>query len=190
MYPLLADQVINDYGVKSGKCLDIGAGPGLWGIELAKKTRLEVVAMDLSPKMCEIANKMAREHGVAKRVKAQHADVHEIPFTDNYFDLIISKGSLIFWDQPVEAFKEIYRVLKPKGVTFIGIGDGRLWPKDIKGIYKKIKFNIRVPLRNRFSPAWQKYHFDRGYWENVMQKAGIDNYRIINHFMWLVIRKS
>jgi ubiquinone/menaquinone biosynthesis C-methylase UbiE len=190
MYPLLAAQIIRDYGTKSGKCLDIGAGPGLWGIELAKKCDLDVVAMDLSPQMCKIAEKMAREHGVSEKIKAIHADVHEIPFEDNYFDLIISKGSLIFWDEPTEAFKEIYRVLKPGGVTFIGIGDGRLWPQDIKGIYKKIKFNIRVPLRNKFSPAWQKYHFDRAYWKNVMKEASIKNFRIVNHFMWMEIRKS
>lgn len=187
-YPLLAEQVINDYKIE-GKCLDIGAGPGLWGIELAKKGQFEVTAMDLSPRMCTIANQMAEKHGVAAKIKTLHADVHEMPFEDDYFDLIISKGSLIFWDEPVEAFEEIYRVLKPGGITLIGIGDGRLWPKDLKGIYKKIKFRIRVPLRNRFSPKWRQYHFDRAYWAKVMKEAGIEKYRIKNQFMWLEISK-
>ncbi len=86
-----------------------------------KKTNLEVVAVDLSSGMCDIARKMAREHGVSDKLKVLHADVHEMPFEDNWFDLIVSKGSFIFWDEPVEAFKEIYRVLAPGGGEHLSV---------------------------------------------------------------------
>jgi ubiquinone/menaquinone biosynthesis C-methylase UbiE len=47
-----------------------------------------------------------------------------MPFPDNFADLIVSRGSVFFWEDKVGAFEEIYRVLKPNGRTYIGGGFG------------------------------------------------------------------
>jgi ubiquinone/menaquinone biosynthesis C-methylase UbiE len=42
----------------------------------------------------------------------------KMPFDDCQFDLIIAKSAVHHFDNPTEAFSEIYRVLKPNGVFF------------------------------------------------------------------------
>jgi ubiquinone/menaquinone biosynthesis C-methylase UbiE len=190
IYPILAAQILDDYGIRNGKCLDIGAGPGLLGIEIARQSELKVTSLDISSEMGEIARGLARERGVQERVKILNADVHAIPLEDNYFDLIVSRGSFIFWSDKVQAFREIYRVLKPGGVAYVGGGDGKKWPREIKDILKKLKYSIKIPLRNKFSRRWQEFNFSFDYWEEVMREAGIEEYRLMNRHLWIEISKS
>jgi len=42
----------------------------------------------------------------------------KMPFDDCQFDLIVAKSAVHHFDNPIEAFSEIYRVLKPNGVFF------------------------------------------------------------------------
>jgi len=190
IYPILAAQILDDYGIRNGKCLDIGAGPGLLGIEIARQSNLKVTSLDLSPEMGEIACKLARARGVQERLQILNADVQAMPLEDNYFDLIVSRGSFIFWSDKVQALTEIYRVLKPGGVAYIGGGDGRKWPKDIKDKLKKLKYSIKIPLRNKLSKKWQQFNFSFAYWEKVLRDAGIENYRLINRHLWIEIKKT
>ena len=74
-------------------------------------------------------------------------DVHRMPFSDNFADLVISRGSFLFWKDKIKAFKEIYRILKPEGIAFIGGGMGKLLPQVEKQRIKTImeKRNIGPP---------------------------------------------
>ena len=49
-------------------------------------------------------------------------DAESMPFEDNFADLIVSRGSMFFWNDQTKVFKEIYRVLKPNGMAYIGCG--------------------------------------------------------------------
>ena len=44
------------------------------------------------------------------------ADAAHLPFADNRFDLILANHVLFYLDNPMDALKEIKRVLKPNGV--------------------------------------------------------------------------
>ncbi len=46
-------------------------------------------------------------------------DVHNMPFDDNSIDAIICMAVLEHVENPIKAYKEIYRVLKPGGYVFI-----------------------------------------------------------------------
>ena len=125
VYPTLADQILNDYGIREGVCLDIGCGPGYLGIEMAKQSHLNVLGVDIDPVTVEIANKNITHENLIDRVTVEQGDVHSLRFADGYADLIVSRGSFLFWENTAQAFHEIYRVLKPGGVAFIGGGMGR-----------------------------------------------------------------
>jgi SAM-dependent methyltransferase len=132
VYPLIAQQILDDYGINSGICLDIGTGPGYLGIELAKITDLEMYFVDLDPKALEKAEKNLSECKLDNVIHLTGADVCALPFEDDFADLVTSRGSLWFWDDQVKGLQEIYRVLKPGGIAFVGGGLGRYTPASMR----------------------------------------------------------
>ena len=106
--------------ISAGRLLDIGTGPGYVPFEIAKRAPgLEIVGIDLSSAMIEIANRNAKELGVAGRVKFETANASSLPFQDGYFDFVISTLSLHHWRNPAAYLKEVYRVLKENGRAYI-----------------------------------------------------------------------
>ena len=124
VYAPLAEQIVKDFDLaeKRGIGIDLGSGPGNLIIELCKRTRLHWVNADINPHFFADFFEAARDAGVGHRVSAIFADAQALPFRDNYADIIVSRGSFHFWKDKPRAFGEIYRVLKPGAVAFIGRG--------------------------------------------------------------------
>ncbi len=124
VYPFIARYIVDKYHITEGWCLDIGSGPASLAIALAKITSLNILALDVSPDMAKTAlTNIADEH-LSHRIIPVIADVHKMPFLDDSFDIIVSRGSIFFWNNRPRAFKGIYRILKPGGVAFCGGGMG------------------------------------------------------------------
>ena len=111
-------------GITKGVCVDVGAGGGYLGLSIAAITDLDIIFLDIDANALETAKKHIIEDGLEKRAKTLLADVHDIPLPDNSADLVVSRGSLWFWDDPGKAVKEIYRILSPGGKAYIGGGKG------------------------------------------------------------------
>jgi ubiquinone/menaquinone biosynthesis C-methylase UbiE len=124
IYPYIAEQIMNKFGITEGVCVDAGSGPGSLAIALARITDLKIFSLDIQPEMTALATANIAEAGLQSRVAAVTADVCAMPFADNSVDLLISRGSLFFWDDRAAAFSEIKRILKPGGVAFVGGGMG------------------------------------------------------------------
>jgi SAM-dependent methyltransferase len=124
IYPVIADQIITSTGIREGTALDVGSGPGHLATALASASSLTVHALDLSPDMIQICEARLIENGLCGRVIPVQGDVSSIPFDDETFDLVVSRGSWFFWEDLTQGLTEIYRVLKPGGKTYIGGGFG------------------------------------------------------------------
>lgn len=124
VYAPLAEQIVADFDLdkKTGVGIDLGSGPGTLIIELCRRTQLHWVNADINPHFFPYFYKSAEEHGFGHRVSAMFADACALAFRDNYADIIVSRGSFHFWKDKVRAFGEIYRVLKPGAVAYIGRG--------------------------------------------------------------------
>ncbi|BBL69301.1 class I SAM-dependent methyltransferase [Methanoculleus chikugoensis] len=118
IYPVVAEQALAWSGIRDGIALDLGSGPGLLSVALAEKSNLSVVALDADPAMSRIARTTAA--GSAGRVIPVTGDVHCMPIRDNTVSLIVSRGSIYFWEDRPRAFLEIERVLRPGGVAYVG----------------------------------------------------------------------
>jgi len=125
VYRVLARQVIEDYGITRGVCIDIGSGTGGFAYEIAKISDLVVYAVDIRDEMLEIMKEKIEKEKLAGRVIPRSGDVHNLPFNSNFADLVVSRGSFHFWRDKKRAFSEIHRVLKIGCVGFIGGGFGR-----------------------------------------------------------------
>lgn len=98
--------------------LDIGAGTGTYSIWLGKKG-LNVTALDQSTEMMKVAKDKAEKEGL--NINRILGDAHNLPFSDNTFDLVISVTAIEFMDNPKRVLEEAMRVLKPNGKLVIGV---------------------------------------------------------------------
>jgi ubiquinone/menaquinone biosynthesis C-methylase UbiE len=143
-YTLLAEQIMERTGIISGLCLDLGSGGGYLGLSLAWNSKLRVCLLDESEEMQVIAERNIFEKRLENRVSALCGDVHYLPFKNNSVDLVVSRGSVYFWEDLAQALREIWRVLAPGGQVYIGGGFGSKALKD--EIIRKMREN---------EPDWQ-----------------------------------
>lgn len=105
------------------RVLEVGCGMGTFAERVARETRAEVVATDLSPRMVELA----RERGLDARV----ANVESLPFADGEFDCAVANAMLYHVEHLDRALSELARVLEPGGrlvaITIGGGHMGELW---------------------------------------------------------------
>ena len=149
VYAPLAEQIAMDFNLreKEGIGIDIGSGPGTLILELCRHTRLHWINADINPHFFPHFYKQAQQRGFGHRLSAVFADAGALPFRDNYADIIVSRGSFHFWQDKRRAFGEIYRVLKPGAVAYIGRGFSRNLPvataKKIRGKqHGKMKYDV------------------------------------------------
>lgn len=97
--------------------LDCGSGPGSITLDLARMVDPgTVVGIDIGASDVENARALAAERGVTN-VRFEQADVYSLPFEDGTFDAIFSNAVFDYLTQPLDALREMYRVLKPGGVV-------------------------------------------------------------------------
>jgi len=114
---------IKDRGF-SGTILDIGTGPGRLLLEIAKQvSNVELVGIDISEDMVRIAEKNADGEGLRDRVKFKVRSAYRTGFENCSIDLIVSTGVIHHLREPIQAFSEIYRILKRGGEAWMF--DGR-----------------------------------------------------------------
>lgn len=139
IYPVIADDIIQNTKINKGEFLEIGCGGGHLGLQILKKTNMAGFLVDIHPKAVEFATKRIEDKDLSSRATVLVQDVHKLEFPNNSIDLIFSRGSMGFWNDIEKAFKEIWRVLKVGGKTYIGGGLGNFeTQKIIKEKMKKI----------------------------------------------------
>ncbi len=120
IYPVIAHRLLGWSGIRSGRCMDIGSGPGLLAIALARESGLPCIALDSDPAMALFTRENTAGSGVESLVDPIVADVHTMPVKSGTIALAVSRGSLFFWADRAHAFAEIERLLSPGGVAYIG----------------------------------------------------------------------
>jgi ubiquinone/menaquinone biosynthesis C-methylase UbiE len=185
MYPLLAKEIIERYKITSGVCLDIGTGNAALPIEISKISDLHLIALDLEQEVIDMARENCKLHGVPnKRIDFVVAPVENIHLDDESADLIISRGSIPFWDDHVIAFKEIQRVLTYGGVAMVGCGFSKFQTMEEVKKMRPVWSPEILEERTR----WKKGSF----LSESLHKAEISNFNIINdsYGTWVEIRKT
>lgn len=126
VYPALARQLVQDYGLGGGVCVDVGGAEGSLAIQLAKLTQATVYVVDIDPAAVRLCNLLADEAELTGRVRALEGDAQNLPLRDNFADLVVSRNSLFDWPNRLAGLKEAYRILKPGGAAYLGGGLSRL----------------------------------------------------------------
>ena len=186
IYPLVAGQIMEKFNITEGNCIDIGSGPAALSIALARTTNLQINAMDASKHSFKIAENNISDQNLESRITVVIGNVVKMPFEDSFADLIVSRGSIFFWDDLIKAFNEIFRVLKPGGKTYIGGGFGSAELKKVifeemaktndsfkNGKGKLTQENIERIKKAVEESNVQKYditHGDAGFWIHITKE--------------------
>ena len=140
---------INDRQI-SGTILDIGTGPGRLPIEIAKQVaHAQLFGIDLSEDMVKIAKGHAEKAGLADRVKFKVASVYNTGFEDNSADQVVSTGMFHHLKEPIRAFNEIYRILRPGGEAWIFDGRKDVTKAEFEETVRSLGIESDLPL-----PLW------------------------------------
>ncbi|KAJ5281040.1 methyltransferase-UbiE family protein [Penicillium angulare] len=99
--------------------LDVGCGPGSITIDLARKVpQGHVVGVEYVSDPLDGARSLASSEGVTN-VSFEVGDIHNLPFPENTFDVVHAHQVLQHIEDPVQAFKEMRRVVKEGGIVAV-----------------------------------------------------------------------
>lgn len=144
--------------------LDVGCGLGKMTVGVAKVLREgKVVGIDIWDRMEIVGNSPERAYqnakieGMSEKVEFKYGDVVDIPFSDNYFDIVTAQSvlnNLHGKASKSKALTEIHRVLRPRG-----------------------KFVMLEPLRNlrgflMFTPFGFWALLTKDEWMKLLEQAG------------------
>jgi len=92
---------------RARRVLEVGCGEGEFAQRLVRELGVDVIALDQSPRMVELA--------VAGGVDARLGDVEDLPFADGSFDLAVAAWMLYHLPDLDRGLAELARVLKAGG---------------------------------------------------------------------------
>lgn len=98
--------------------LDVGCGPGMQTVALAKGTDGTITAVDLFEQFLDQLRERTLEAGVRDRVQVMRGDMADLPFGKDTFDIIWSEGAAYIMGI-TEAFTKWTEFLRPQGYIAI-----------------------------------------------------------------------
>ena len=172
---------ISDNSIKDKTVLDLGCGAGGLSIELLKHGAQDVVGFDLSPRMIEAANELARASGFEGKAKFQegNAALAGLPTSD-----------IVVLDKVLCCYSE-WRPLLKSGMDASNGMVGFTVPRD-EGV-AKAPFRLGLRIANYFqrrSGGVLFYLHPLGMIEQTLRDAGFRRLRKQTSRFWLVFLYS
>ncbi|MFQ5693851.1 MAG: class I SAM-dependent methyltransferase, partial [Nitrospinota bacterium] len=184
-YPYIARQILETYGRKSGRALELGPyAPGISAALARLAPELEITVADDTPGIHPHFADFLAKAGLRDRIRLEEADVEALPYDDGSYDLVYFRGALFFTWDPVKLLRESDRVLRPGGTALIGGGFGAETPNaEIDEIAPQARdLNRKLGKRVvRYEEA-EAFAREAGVWE----RSRLDK----RHGLWVVIRKE
>lgn len=101
--------------VRGRRVLDVGCGTGGKPAFYATLDPATLVALDVSEENVAQARAFARARRLDSRVRFLASDAERLPFAEGTFDLVTATDTFEHFANPLEALREMARVLRPGG---------------------------------------------------------------------------
>lgn len=161
LYALAAQQIVEEANIHQGYCLVLGCEEGRLAYEIAKRTKLQVVAVEEDVQKVAIAReKLHRAGSYGSRITVHHGSLDKLPYPPYFANLIVSERTLISGELPPSAC-EMFRVLRPCGGTAM-IGQ-------LKQRNKLKQTNLERWLNDATIPDW-KISKQNGLWAIIRRE--------------------
>ena len=117
MFAPITEALIDTAQIRRGSAvLDVATGPGEPALAVAEFVgdQGKVLGIDPVPKMVEAARREANRRGLRNAAFAV-AQADGLPADAGSFDAVVSRFGIMFFPAPIDAIREMLRVLKPEG---------------------------------------------------------------------------
>lgn len=115
---LFINSCFSEDEIKNKIVLDAGCGSGIAGRCFTKRYAKKVMGIDISEKSVSFANKRALLEQT-RNINFLRADLSNLPFKDNFFDIVFTVGVLPYIENINESIRELTRVLAEDGTILI-----------------------------------------------------------------------
>jgi SAM-dependent methyltransferase len=132
------------------RVLEVGCGPGEAAEHIAREFRAEVVAVDISPRMVELAQ--------ARGVDARVGDAQNLQFADASFECVLAAWMLFHVPDVDRALAELSRVLVPGG-RLVAVTNSELHLSEARRL-AGVDMRRRVPFSRENGEAILGRHFE------------------------------
>jgi len=114
---------LQDVTPESSSCwtiFDAGTGTALIPLELVRRNvPVAITAADLAEEMLVVARRNLAAAGDPQAIQLVRGDCKRIDFADGTFDAVISNSIVHHIPEPVDVFRECWRIVRPGGLLFI-----------------------------------------------------------------------
>lgn len=108
-----------DINTKGSRVLDLGCGKALSSLYLAKEKQANVIAVDLWISATDNYRNI-KEWGMEENIVPIHSDANDLPFANEYFDMIVSIDAYHYFGAKKDFFKDkILPLVKPGGFVVL-----------------------------------------------------------------------
>jgi ubiquinone/menaquinone biosynthesis C-methylase UbiE len=115
------------------RILDVGCGPGMQTLDLARLSGGTITAVDFHAHYLEEVGKRAADQGFSDRIEAVHGDMNDLKLEEEFFDLIWSEGAIYIMGFE-NGLSKWGRFLKPGG--YLAVTEATWLKKDVTGELK------------------------------------------------------
>ena len=110
------NRLLKGLNLAKQKILDIGCGAGGVTVSLVKDYGAEhVVGVDVEEDVVNVAIDRVVKNELKNNIEILLIDKSNLPFEDNYFDIVFSKDSFVHIPDKEKIFTQVFKVLKPGG---------------------------------------------------------------------------
>lgn len=136
IYPGIAAQILEHFTRKDGDVLEWGPFSGGIAVSLVDRYPSLKIGIAVPEELVSrLMTQYIAEAGYEGKISLAQSGLSPLVFNDETFDLIVIRGAFFFLDDEGAALQELYRVLKPGGIGFVGGGYGKYTaPEIINGI--------------------------------------------------------
>ena len=138
--------------------LNVGCGIGVGSVYIARNYGCRVVGVDISEKMIEWSRQRARDERVEEKVEFQVANVLELPFKADRFDVVFCESVLAFVEDKPRAIQECVRVARPGG--YVGLNEtfwtGEVSPELVARAKASLSLGADIPSAVTWQALWEE----------------------------------
>lgn len=157
--------------------LDIGCGGGVNIEKFLKLTSGNVDGLDYSEVSVKASEDRNQDAVDAKRCRIIHSDVSDMPIGDEEYDLASAFETIYFWPNIGQTFKEVSRIIRPKGKFMIAQGTDGNHPDDEKWLSTVEGMHVYT------APELEKYLLDAGF-------SSVKSFKKENDYILVVIAEK